>query len=247
MQLVIDYQHKPATTSLLVAERFGKDHKNVLRDIENLECSTNFWRLNFELSNYESRGKSYPMYIMTRDGFTFLVMGFTGLSAANFKEEYIEQFNKMETVIRSTTPQLIPIYQERILSEPTLNVPKGYWSVFDRSHKIMLFVEKHIGSINKYDIVDGSIGRNWSLFRSKQEWASTTETYIHEFCDNRGGVECKCYHKSEQDYFDDWLIDVYKPAHLHKYLVSKYSGEKNQFMLDRVNKILPQLLKAPNR
>jgi Rha family phage regulatory protein len=245
MQLVIDYQHKPATTSLLVAERFGKDHKNVLRDIENLECSAHFRGLNFEPSSYKSRqNRDLPMYFITRDGFAFLVMGFTGLSAAKFKEEYIDQFNKMEEAIKATTPRRLETYTNRILSEPTKNKPKGYWTVFDRSHTIMLFIEKHIGSVNKYDIVDGSIGRNWSLYRSRQGWAAVTSTYMHEFEDNRGAVECKCYQKSEQDYFDDWLIEVYKPQHLQKYLISKYAGEKNQMMLDRVNRILPPLLKA---
>jgi Rha family phage regulatory protein len=243
MQLVIDYQHKPATTSLLVAEKFRKRHDDILKAIRNLECSKEFSLRNFAESTYSLRGKEYPAYIMTKDGFAFLVMGFTGISAAKFKEEYIDQFNKMEAAIKSTTPQLLPTYAQRILSEPTKSKPKGYWTVFDRSHVIMLFVEAHIGSVNKYDIVDGSIGRNWSLYRSRQDWAKATQTYMHEFDDNRGAVECKCYSKAEQDYFDDWLVDVYKPQHLQKYLVSKYSGEKNQFMLDRVNKVFPALLR----
>lgn len=243
MQLVIDYQHKPATTSLLVAERFGKDHKDVLKAIRNLECSEEFSRRNFAPSNYQLRGKDYPMYIMTKDGFSFLVMGFTGLSAAKFKEEYIDQFNKMEAAMRAQTPQLLPTYAQRILSEPTKSVPKGYWSVFDRSHKIMLFVEAKIGSVNKFDLVDGSIGRNWAVYRANQEWAKSSNTYTHEFDDSRGSVECKCYHKGEQDMFDEWLESDYRYKHLQNYLVSKYSGEKNQFMLDRVQKAFPKAVK----
>lgn len=242
MQLVIDYQHKPATTSVLVADRFGKEHKDVLKAIRGLECSPEFSRRNFAPSNYSLRGKDYPMYIMTKDGFTFLVMGFIGLSAAKFKEDYIEQFNKMETAIRNTPPRMLPTYTDRILSRPTRNKPKGYWTVFDRSHMVLLLIEAHIGSINKYDIVDGSIGRNWSLYRSKQGWTTVTSTYIHEFDDNRGGIECKCYQKAEQDEFDEWLEGVYVPQHLEKYLISKYSGDKNQFMLERVNRLFPKLL-----
>lgn len=69
-------------SSLMVAEKFGKEHKNVLRDIQNLECSQEFTKLNFELSNYkDSTGRKLPMYEMTRDGFTFLAMGFTGKEA----------------------------------------------------------------------------------------------------------------------------------------------------------------------
>ena len=74
------------TTSLLVAERFGKEHKNVLRDIENLSCSEEFRRLNFEHTPYvhPQNGQTYKMYVMTKDGFTFLVMGYTGETAGKF-------------------------------------------------------------------------------------------------------------------------------------------------------------------
>ena len=89
-------------TSLDVAETFGKRHSNVLRDIENLECSPEFRELNFELSNYciESNKKTYPMVYMTRDGFTILAMGYTGEKAMKFKEAYINQFNQMEELLK---------------------------------------------------------------------------------------------------------------------------------------------------
>ena len=75
---------------------FGRQHKNVLRDIEKIECSDEFSRLNFELADYlDEQGKKRPMVEMTRDGFTFLVMGFTGRQAAEFKEAYIGAFNAM--------------------------------------------------------------------------------------------------------------------------------------------------------
>ena len=87
-------------TSLDVAETFGKDHKNVLRDIESMECSDEFNRLNFELISYvDSMNRKQKAYIMTRDGFTILVMGFTGKLAMKFKEAYIKQFNAMEAAL----------------------------------------------------------------------------------------------------------------------------------------------------
>ncbi|WP_319584894.1 Rha family transcriptional regulator [uncultured Pseudodesulfovibrio sp.] len=89
---------KATTTSLKVAEVFGKQHHNVIRDIEALDCSQEFKELNFEVYSYKPEGakRSYPMYHMTRDGFVFLAMGFNGKRAAQFKEKYIEAFNKME-------------------------------------------------------------------------------------------------------------------------------------------------------
>jgi anti-repressor protein len=71
------------TTSRDVAEEFEKEHKVVLKAIENLECSQDFSRHNFVPSDYiNSRGQTYPMFELTRDGFMFLVMGFTGAKAA---------------------------------------------------------------------------------------------------------------------------------------------------------------------
>lgn len=88
---------KPLTSSKNVAEVFGKEHKNVLRDIQNLDCSEEFARLNFELSSYiDSTGRSLPMYLMTQDGWAYLVMGFTGPKAGQFKESYIKKFNDLK-------------------------------------------------------------------------------------------------------------------------------------------------------
>lgn len=87
-------------TSLDVAETFEKEHKNVLKDIRELDCSEEFNRLNFEPIDYfDARGRKQPMYYMTRDGFTLLAMGYTGEKAMKFKEGYIKQFNVMEKAL----------------------------------------------------------------------------------------------------------------------------------------------------
>lgn len=87
---------KPVTTSLRIAEVFEKRHDNVLRDIEDLECPDEFSFLNFEERDYENRGQKYPMYLITRDGFAILAMGFTGKKAMEWKIKYISAFNAME-------------------------------------------------------------------------------------------------------------------------------------------------------
>ena len=87
--------------SLKVAEIFNKDHKNVIRDIRELDCSEEFRELNFEPTEYMSvQGHKKPCYNMTRDGFVFLVMGYRGKKAASFKEAYIKRFNEMEEFIK---------------------------------------------------------------------------------------------------------------------------------------------------
>ena len=83
-------------TSLDVAETFGKEHKRVMQDIRELECSEEFNQHNFVPIDYtDSRNRKQPMFYMTRDGFTLLVMGYTGEKAMRFKEAYIKQFNQM--------------------------------------------------------------------------------------------------------------------------------------------------------
>lgn len=94
-------EERAGCTSLDVAETFGKEHKNVLRDIRDLGCSAEFNRLNFEPISYtDSMNRNQDAYIMTRDGFTLLVMGYTGELAMKFKEAYIRQFNAMEAALQ---------------------------------------------------------------------------------------------------------------------------------------------------
>ncbi len=89
------------TTSLAIAEYFGKRHDNVLRDIRNAEVPDSFRVLNFEESSYlNQQSKKQPMYHVTKDGFIFLVMGFTGREAAQIKVAYITAFNQMEAQLR---------------------------------------------------------------------------------------------------------------------------------------------------
>lgn len=107
VELVTVNNGQPITTSQAVAEKFGKRRDNVLRAIENIDCSPEFLLLNFELvmesmtyidKNGLSKSKQTKRIShveMTKDGFTFLVMGFTGKKAAKFKEDYINEFNRM--------------------------------------------------------------------------------------------------------------------------------------------------------
>lgn len=104
------------TNSLLVAEKFGKEHNKVIRDIQNLSCSYEFRAANFGVSSYISlQNKELPMYVMTKDGFSFLVMGYTGVKAGMFKEEYIKAFNKMEETIKNGGFNVPKSFREALL------------------------------------------------------------------------------------------------------------------------------------
>lgn len=101
LPVVLEKDGVPVTTSKAVADQFDKRHDHILRAIEDLKphLTPQFWGANFFKSEYESRGKSYPYYIMTKDGFTMLVMGFTGAKAIQFKEAYITAFNQMQKAL----------------------------------------------------------------------------------------------------------------------------------------------------
>lgn len=102
---------RPATTSREVAHYFRKRHDNVVRDIRSImdNCPEEFTALNFEVSNYlDQTGRSPPMYIIFRDGFTLLAMGYTGPEAMRFKLAYIEAFNRMEAELAKRNRPALP-------------------------------------------------------------------------------------------------------------------------------------------
>lgn len=103
--LVLIAKNQVVTTSKNVSELFGKRHSDVLKSIRNLYCSDEFRSKNFifSLKTKELPNGGYskcPFFYITRDGFTFLAMGFTGKDAAKRKEIYVQAFNRMEDIIR---------------------------------------------------------------------------------------------------------------------------------------------------
>lgn len=85
------------TTSLQVAETFEKNHQHVIEAIKNLTVENSTVKNMFKETTYvNSRGREYPMYQMDKDGFTLLVMGYTGQKATEFKLRYIQAFNEMQ-------------------------------------------------------------------------------------------------------------------------------------------------------
>ena len=90
------------TSSLMIADVFGKEHKDVLKAIRNK--AELFTERNFALSGYkDSTGRKLPMYLLDRDFTTFLIMGFTGSKADEWKMKYIKAFNEMEQMLKDGT------------------------------------------------------------------------------------------------------------------------------------------------
>ena len=136
------------TTSLQIAEHFGKIHRDVVRAVENLECSADFRLRNFAQSSFDAPmpnggTRKHSMYRITRQGFSFLAMGFTGKEAAQWKEAYIETFDRMEAALTSGTPDRITPAQAQHLKELVdIIVASGKqdypstWARFQRKFKV---------------------------------------------------------------------------------------------------------------
>lgn len=97
---------EPVASSRQVAENFGKEHKDTLESIRQILAAENSaTKSMFYETTFENRGKQYPMYLMNRNGFTLLAMGFTGKAALEWKLKYIAAFNEMEKKL-TEQPQL---------------------------------------------------------------------------------------------------------------------------------------------
>lgn len=107
-ELVYLNNEEAVCDSLLVAEKFEKQHKNVIQAIEKIISDSpaeNSARC-FKRTTYkDEQGKPRPMYYMNRDGFTFLVMGFTGKKANEWKWNYINAFNSMEAILKERSTE----------------------------------------------------------------------------------------------------------------------------------------------
>lgn len=129
-ELVIMKDQQAVTTSLQVAEVFGKNHRDVLEAIQNkissAENSVQYDSM-FAQGEYKDKsGKRNKMYYMNRDGFTFIAFGFTGKKADEFKLKYIDAFNKMEETIKEHRTELPtdPMEVLRLVFNATENTNK---------------------------------------------------------------------------------------------------------------------------
>lgn len=96
---------QPTASSRDIAEHFGKRHDHVLRDIETLgKDLPNFGEMFFDTEIPDSYGRPQRAYLMNRDGFTLLAMGFNGKEALEWKIKYINAFNAMEQELRNPKP-----------------------------------------------------------------------------------------------------------------------------------------------
>ena len=159
---VVLHDGRPATTSLEIAKFFGKRHTDVLRDINNIlpNCPKKFSQRNFASANYlDDQAKNRPMFIIFKDGFILLVMGYTGKKALVIKLAYIEAFNALEAELQrqregalppadalapSQQAQLKALVDAKVGMLPKEHQRKGYgevWSRFARHFEIAKYTQ----------------------------------------------------------------------------------------------------------
>lgn len=117
LELVDVVNNEIVVSSKQVAEHFGKFHKDVLKSIRDILAAENSATKFYHETTFENRGKQYLMYLMDRDGFSLLVMGFSGKEALKWKIKYIEAFNSMEQRLKLIEQQELGRLMERIRSK----------------------------------------------------------------------------------------------------------------------------------
>nr|EHY3076118.1 Rha family transcriptional regulator [Escherichia coli] len=139
---------RAVTTSVAIANFFDKRHERVIDKVRNLECSIEFTEHNFVSSKYtDSTGRKLPMYQITKNGFVFLVMGFTGKKAAAFKEAYIAEFDRMEKQLWEQ--------KQLALSSPAMNInfPLSWFSEH-HPYATMNYVDRKVISLDASVLFD---------------------------------------------------------------------------------------------
>jgi Rha family phage regulatory protein len=165
--VVLNAKNEAVTTSLKVAAKFGKQHKHVLEAIEALDCSADFRRSNFRQATYSYTVNRFgataeaPCYHMTRQGFTFLAMGFTGPKAAEFKEAYIAAFDKMEAELQKCAQ--VPAFDPSSLTRLDILImavdsEKRALAAEDRVQKLETVTKKMLPKAKFFDAVSNARG-----------------------------------------------------------------------------------------
>jgi len=238
LTIVFENNNEAVTSSRLVADYFGKQHKSILRAIRNLNCSKEFNEHNFAPVEYiDKKGETRQEYLMTKDGFTILAMGFTGAKAMQFKEAYINAFNKMQNLLKSN--DRIMQLEQRILTLEEAKEPFNNFS--DESILIDFFnaIKSEIDRNNYYLINDKDTEYTGQLLGIE---TYTTIYLIGNVAYNIYKTHTKAPVKRPtlSDLFQ--LKQIIVPSKTHGNLTKKKVGNKNYlcfaFLKDRISNYL---------
>ena len=180
-ELIYLKNDEAVTTSLQVAEVFHKRHDTVLRSIENLVSESENTKLWFHRSTYKTEGnnKSYPMYYMNRDGFSLLVMGFTGKKALDWKIKYIEAFKQMESYInfRKADKQIQKNSMQFLHDNLEMPTPKDYMKANTIANKCVSTMYGHPKMVKKADMTPEMLEDRESVLKGTVELMAVKDKY----------------------------------------------------------------------
>lgn len=200
-------------TSRQVAVDFDKRHSDVIEKIEELIKTENSVMTMFIESSYKAgTGKSYKEYLITRDGFSLLVMGFTGSRALQWKLKYIEAFNKMEQALKEPQKQLTPIemmeLQFKILKEQgqKLDEVEEKVEVLSNSMTIDYGQQEVINRIAKERMVQVLGGKDTPAYRelSKKVFSNLWKRYKQVFHVSSYKDTAKKDYEDAIKYIEEW-------------------------------------------
>ena len=174
-ELVVMKNKQAITTSLKVAETFEKNHRDVLRAIDNLKKDVrNFAQMFEETKEPDSYGRPRRVIYMNRDGFTLLAMGFTGDKALQFKLKYIEAFNKMEQMIKEQALPQTPEEKLALTMQVTGRLDKRVTKVENTLHDIQEKAEVdesqryQLLQARKHRVIEACGGVDSNYYRDKK-------------------------------------------------------------------------------
>ena len=167
MLVSLNEENKPTTNSRIIAKEFGMLHANVIRAIQNLECSTEFSLINFDERDFTNiRKQTFKEYVLTEKGALFLILGFTGAKAAGVKERFIEAFDALSKRLvklddrvewktarlqgkaaRQTMTDKVKLFAEYAKAQGSQSAEKYYMSITQMEYRALELVQSGASSV----------------------------------------------------------------------------------------------------
>lgn len=234
--LVVMKDQEAVTSSLIVADAFGKQHKDVLEaintKIHSAENSAQYSKMFAQGTYKDASGKSNKLFYMNRDGFTFIAMGFTGRKADEFKLKYIQAFNSMERMIAQ-------------MPKPQFQIPKTLGDALQLAADQAKKLEKQKPKVDYYDTQMHNPGLLTTTIIAKEYGKSAI--WLNKYLVKRGIlyrqgknlVLKKKYDDESYASYENWSDDEHK--HVHPLLKWTQRGKKFIYDLLAADGILPNV------
>ncbi len=242
--------------SRLIAQELGIEHDTFIKTIRTyqseIELETGQIFFDDEKSGIEREGGKYTLkkkpkkfaYLNEDHAIFFMTLSANTPQVVKCKKNLVLAFKKARenSIVKVKKPQHTSIYIVRLENSRDHKIGYEYWGVFQEAGWVYLMVEKEWKvPVEKYDLLDGSIGKHWKNFRKDKVWAKKIGVYIHKFRDQRGERESNAYDHSELSHFKEWLAEIYVPEILPKYFVDKI-GKKATRLIYEENNLLNNLI-----